>query len=106
MGEMIKRTLAARRRWNEDPAMEDRIYDVDLSDLKKDAVRTVEKIWEQFGMTLSDKSKANMKSWMATDQVHAGKHPVKLEDFGLTKEGVSGVPAFKEYCQDFMIPEC
>merc|ERR1711933_655891 len=102
---MVNRTMAARKRWKGNPEMVKRVFDVELGELKKDAIGVVSRIWKHFGIELSDSSREHMKAWMAMGQVHYGQHSVRLEDFGLTKEDVMASPIFKEYCREFEVPD-
>lgn len=104
--EMLRRMMEARRRWKEDPSMAGRFFDVHLADLAKDPLGTVEKLAGLVGEKVSAESHTIMKEWLATGQVHAGKHPVNLTDFGLSTEAMLANPVFTEYCQEFGVAEC
>lgn len=102
--EMARRLVAARRRWKEDPKMANRIFDITLEELMKEPVDVVAKMFDHFGMEpLSAQSREQMDTWRKGDQVHAGKHPVQLEDFGLSKDSILASPAFAEYCKEFQV---
>merc|ERR1711890_129533 len=101
---MARRLVAVRRRWKSDPKMANRFFDVALDELLSEPLDAVAKMFNHFGLEpLSAKSREQMNQWRTGDQVHAGKHPVQLEDFGITREAILSSPAFSDYCKEFQV---
>ena len=65
-------------------------YDMDYFDLIKDPIGTVEGIYRQFGIEMTDDARAAMEASDAESKQgpRAPKHTYALEDYGLTAEAV------------------
>jgi hypothetical protein len=79
---------------------EDRFVDVSYHDMMADPIRAVERIYEQIGLTMSGKHRANIDNWIASNpQTKHGIHKHSPEDFVLTAEGVN--ERFEKYIHRF-----
>lgn len=69
---------------------EDRFFDVSYHDVMADPVRTVERIYARFGLTLSPVAAENIRDWVARNpQTKHGVHKHSPEDFGLEAHAVN-----------------
>ncbi|TAL02245.1 MAG: sulfotransferase [Rhodospirillaceae bacterium] len=83
-----------------DAVGEDRFYDVSYHDVMTNPVRTVERIYERFGLTLSRQAADNIRDWVARNpQTKHGVHRHSPEDFGLEADLINR--QFEEYRERF-----
>lgn len=95
---MIERTLAYKEKhgW-------DSIYDLQYTDVMRDPIGEVKKIYQHFGEAFTAEAEAAMNAYMqANPKGRHGSHEYSLEDYGLTAEQVRA--HFSDYCERFNIP--
>jgi hypothetical protein len=69
---------------------EDRFYDVSYHDVMADPVRTVERIYERFGLSLSATAAENIRDWAARNpQAKHGVHKHSPDEFGLQADAIN-----------------
>ena len=79
---------------------EDRFFDVSYHDVMANPVRTVTRIYERFGLTMSDEHASNIRQWLANNaQTKHGVHKHSPEDFGMDAETVNS--QFSAYVDRF-----
>lgn len=100
MSSMLKAALEFR---TSRPDLKDRFIDIQYSDLIKDPIGTVSKIYTFFDIKLTVQARASMVEFCNESRKNRGKltkHQYALEDVSLTKEMVE--EAFKEYYKSGM----
>lgn len=93
----IAKCLAAR-----DAGYEDRFVDVLYEDTRRDAMASIESVYERLGLPLTDEAREAMKRW--GDENRRDKraaHAYTLEEFGYTREGIER--AFGDYRERFIV---
>lgn len=71
-------------------------FDVIYSDMVKDPIAMVEKIYDHFGLEMSEEFRENMRTWIKENrQGKWGRREYSLADYNLTKEQIQ--KEFKEY---------
>jgi Sulfotransferase family len=71
-------------------------YDVYYEALEKNPIQTIQQMYRQFGITLTNTAKDNMQNYLLKHPKHKnGDHRYSLAQFGMTKEAVSS--HFKPY---------
>ncbi|MCE7795315.1 sulfotransferase [Sphingobium sufflavum] len=81
---MIERSEAYRAKHGADS-----IHDIQYTDLLRDPIAVIRKLYAHFGETLTEEAEAAMRAFLADNQQGKhGKHHYTLEQFGLTKAGV------------------
>ena len=79
---------------------EDRFFDVSYHDVMANPVRTVERIYERFGLKMSDEHVANIRDWLARNpQTKHGVHKYSTDEFGLEAGAINR--RFKDYVDRF-----
>jgi len=95
----LERTIAVRDRL---PA--NRVVDVHFADTVDDPVGTVRRVYEHFGLPLSEQVEAGVRAYLADNpRDKHGTHSYTLQDFGLAKAQVD--EAFAPYCARFGIEQ-
>ncbi|MDF8334596.1 sulfotransferase family protein [Novosphingobium cyanobacteriorum] len=65
------------------------ILDVDHLDFHRAPIGTVRKIYDHFGLTLSDEVATSMEAWLASNPADKhGAHSYRLEDYGITADRI------------------
>jgi hypothetical protein len=78
----------------------DRIIDLHYADVVRDPIRAMRKLYAQLGDDFTPATEAAMIAWIAENpQGKFGKHQYKLEQFGLSKEGIA--PLFERYLSEY-----
>lgn len=96
-GRMLERSLSVR-----DSAGDQGFVDVSYYDLIARPVEIVKQLYEALGLAFTSDTEARVHRTREGNPQHKyGKHAYKLDDFGLTREGVE--PAFAVYRQRFGI---
>lgn len=98
----IDQTLVAREKWGAGS----RVIDVYLSDIARDPFTTIEKVYEQLGTPLTDKTLAAMRAFVSGEEgsrerKHNYRSHYELSDFGLDKDEIH--ERFKPYMDRFGI---
>lgn len=79
------------------------IYHLQYKELTSDPIGQMEKLYSYFGEPLTDTGRIAMQAMLdANPQGKHGKHEYRLEDYGLTREGVYA--HFGDYIERFQIP--
>lgn len=79
---------------------EGRFMDVSYHDVMADPVATVARIYQRFGLVMSEQHAANIRSWLAQNpQAKHGVHRHSPEDFGMRAEEVNR--QFADYVERF-----
>ena len=94
---MIDRTLAYRAKhgWNS-------IYDLHYTQLMRDPIGELLKVYEHFDEPLSVETKTAMKNYIDDNpKGKHGQHSYSLADYGLTTEEIRG--RYRDYCARFEI---
>ena len=80
-----------------------RFVDVWFRDALKDPIAEIERAYGVFGIEFTPEARAGMEKWR-TDNPRDKRppHEYRLEDYGLTKEGIEA--AFAEYRERFIVP--
>lgn len=95
---MIERSDAYREAHGSDA-----IYDVLYSDVMKDPLGEIRKIYERFDEPFTSETEAAMQAYLRDNpKGKHGKHEYAIEDYGLTKQQVKD--RYREYCERFNIP--
>ena len=95
---MIERTLAYKEKhgW-------DSIYDMQYSDVMRDPVEEIRKVYRHFDEPFTAEAEAAMNHYMqANPKGKHGHHTYSLEDYGLATEQVR--ERYADYCERFGIP--
>jgi hypothetical protein len=80
---------------------DDRFMDVRYQDLAADPVGTVRKIYERFGLSLSDEDEARMVAFADSERERDRSDRFDLEDFGVSPE--EGYRRFADYSERFAV---
>jgi len=93
-----KRAMASRENYDAN-----RFVDVWFRDALKDPIAEIERAYGVFGIEFTPEARAGMEKWR-TDNPRDKRppHEYRLEDYGLTKEGIEA--AFAEYRERFIVP--
>jgi hypothetical protein len=76
------RAIAVRRQ--HDPAQ---FFDLQFRDFVGDPIGSVRRIYDQFGLTLTDAAKTRLRAWQASNpEGKHGKHQHSMEDVGVTRD--------------------
>ncbi|WP_101758837.1 sulfotransferase [Oceanicoccus sp. KOV_DT_Chl] len=95
--EMIKRGMAQREAM---PDRESRFFDVQFSDIIRDPIAEIEKIYRHFDFEFTDIARSAMQHYLDNrPREKHGKHHYTLEQFGLNRDKHG--PLFSDYCQRF-----
>ena len=79
---------------------EDRFLDVSYHDVMANPVRTVERIYDHYGLSVSEEHAANMRDWVERNpQTKHGRHSYSTEEFGLEAGAINR--RFKDYVDRF-----
>jgi hypothetical protein len=79
---------------------EDRFMDVSYHDVMADPMRTVARIYERFGLKVSDEHATNIRNWIADNpQTKHGAHKHSPEEFGMDADAINR--QFKDYVDRF-----
>ena len=82
------------------------VADVQLSELKRDPMGVVARLYRQFGIELTGEVDAAMRRWLARKHVRHGGHKFALGDFGLSAGAMAAEPVFRRYCEEYAIQGC
>jgi hypothetical protein len=78
----------------------DRIYDLEYNQIRRDPIAAVRRIYDHFGWSLSREAEQHMRALVASQtQRQSGNHRYHLSQFGSSAEEV--LNAFAPYCQRF-----
>lgn len=92
---MIERTLAYKEKNGRDS-----IYDLQYSDLMRDPIGEIRKLYRHFDEPLSAAAEAAMKAHLEENpKGKHGRHSYSLEDYGLTRQGIRA--RYQDYCERF-----
>ena len=81
-----------------------RIIDIHYADLMRDPAGCVRRIYDFIGIPFTADHESRVRRWGDSNPQHKhGTHRYRLEDFGLTKEGIRR--SFGRYCAAFNVPE-
>jgi hypothetical protein len=95
---MIERTIAYKEQHGQDS-----IYDLQYTDLMRDPIGEIKKLYEHFSEPFSAQAEEAMTAFMKNNrQDKHGRHTYSVEDYGLTREQVSA--HYRDYCERFNIP--
>lgn len=95
----MERGMAARTAL---PQHAGQFYDLHFTDLMQDPLAQIEKIYQHFGMTLSDQARQAMHAFLQENaREKHGKHHYTAEMYGMTEENLDR--AFRNYCDFFGI---
>ena len=76
------------------------IFDVDYPSLSRRPLEVVERIYDHFGLELTDEARLRMAAWLEEHPHNRyGKHSYSMEEYALTEEYVEA--SFKEYRERF-----
>jgi hypothetical protein len=79
---------------------EDRFFDISYHDVMANPVRAVERIYERFGLSMSDEHVANIRGWLDRNpQTRHGVHQYSTDEFGLEAGAINR--RFKDYVDRF-----
>lgn len=79
------------------------IFDLQYAELVDDPVGAVERIYQHFGLELSELGRRRMQAWLeARPQDTFGRHRYGLADFGLDERDLRGV--FSDYLTRYEVP--
>ena len=91
----VRKTMTARSHM--DPAL---FFDVGQAEVEEDPVGTAERIYQYFGLEMTDSVKIAMRVWAAENQRGSrGAHVYSAEEFGLTAADIR--ETFAEYRDQF-----
>ena len=91
----VRKTMTARSHM--DPAL---FFDVGQAEVEEDPVGTAERIYQYFGLEMTDSVKIAMRVWAAENQRGSrGAHVYSAEEFGLTAADIR--ETFAEYHDQF-----
>ena len=98
--EFAGRAVDSRNKWKKNNR-KNKIVDINLNELHTNPMEVVEKIYESFGMILSETGRKKMKHWLENDGARGkhGSNVYKAEWFGLENrdEILKENPRLKEY---------
>jgi hypothetical protein len=78
----------------------DRIVDVHYADLMRQPIETMRKLYAALGDEFTPEAQASMQSWLDDNpQGKFGKHEYKLDEFGLTPDGLRR--SFERYLSEY-----
>lgn len=78
----------------------ERVVDIHFSEIKKDPLDAVRRVYSHLGRPLSESTEARMHDFLARQPAEQhGAHKYDLSDFGLTVEAEA--PKFAAYCERF-----
>jgi hypothetical protein len=98
VGRMLERSLAVRAAVNDEG-----FIDVSYYDLVRDPVGEVRRLYEQLGLAWSPAALARLEATRRDNPQHKyGRHAYRLEDFGLSEQGVE--PLLAAYRARFAVP--
>lgn len=105
---MVEHGMRVRARWSaEEPELAAHVSDVQLDELKRDPIGTVERVYKELGIELTDEVRRSMRGWLDAKQVRHGAHAVSLSDYGLdASEMMRGSAVFRRYCDEFRVRGC
>lgn len=96
----LERQIFAHAMAARDAAGEDRFHDVSYHDLMANPVETVRRVYERFGLKLSEQAAANIREWVARNpQTRHGVHKHSPDDFGFSADDINR--QFKAYGERF-----
>ena len=96
---LLEQGMAARQ---QHPEREDRIVDLQMSEILADPVGCVARIYARFGLELRRDVEARMHAYVANHpRDEHGQHRYTLESFGLDETRVT--ETFKAYCEHFRV---
>jgi hypothetical protein len=79
---------------------ENRFLDISYHDVMANPVRTVQRIYARFGLTMSDEHAANIRDWLARNpQTKHGAHKYSTDEFGLEAAAINS--KFQDYVDRF-----
>ena len=79
---------------------ENRFIDVSYHDVMADPVRTVERIYDRFGLKVSDEHASNIRHWLASNPpTKHGAHKHSPEEFGMEADAINH--QFRDYVDRF-----
>jgi len=79
---------------------ENSFFDVSYHDVMANPVRTVQRIYERYGLAMSDEHVANIQDWLDRNpQTKHGVHKYSTDEFGLQPDAINR--QFKEYVDRF-----
>lgn len=91
----LQKAMSAR-----DKIGEDRFFDVSYHDVMANPARTVERIYERFGLKKSEEHVAAIRDWLEKNpQTKHGAHKYSSEEFGLEADAINR--RFKDYVDRF-----
>ncbi len=94
---IVDRGLSVRRN-----SSSKQFFDVNYTDLIKDPIGTVRRIYDYFGYNFSQQMNENLQRYIKENRQHKhGVHRYSLEQFDLKAEEVN--ERFKDYCEYFQI---
>ena len=77
-------------------------YDMFYTDLSKNPIEVIHKMYAHFGLTLTDKAEQNMKEFLNNNPKHKhGEHRYSLSHYGLSEAAISS--CFKNYIQRYQL---
>ena len=82
------------------------MLDVHLSDLKRDPLGEVRRLYRELGIELTAEAEQSMRSWLDKKRVRHGGHNFSLRQFNLSEAQVMANPVFKRYCREYHIEGC
>lgn len=81
----------------------ERIADLHFTEIQRDPMAAVRRIYEQFEMELSGEAESRMRDYLARQPAEQhGCHRYELGQFGLSAEAEA--PRFEAYCERFCLP--
>lgn len=67
----------------------DQFFDMDHREFHRDPLGVIRRIYDQFGLTLTDEAEARMQRWIAESPTSRhGEHRYEITDYGITAEQV------------------
>ena len=79
-----------------------KFYDMLYTDLSKNPIEVINKMYAHFGLTLTDKAEQNMKEFLNNNPKHKhGEHRYSLSHYGLSEAAISS--CFKNYIQRYQL---
>ena len=96
--QMIERSIAFRETQGPDS-----IYDLQYTDVMRDPLGEIKKLYQHFGEPLTASAESAMTAYLAANpKGKYGRHTYALEDYGLTAQAVRA--HYRDYCERFEIP--
>ena len=89
MSKMLNDAIALR---TTHPEIDNRFVDILYTDLVKDPMGTIRKIYDKFTWELDVESKASMQSWLTIQELERQKEPkhrYSIDDFGISSEDIA-----------------